>query len=173
MTSYPPSPMQTEGHTRFARAALTLATALVGAGPLTAQQPTSPSPAASAAVGATVRLSLDDALRLAEAQSPTIEVARSNVVPATGQRYQARSQVFPQLTASAAYNKTLESQFSSLSGTATPVDTTKPQLQALCTPNIPANATPDQRLAALAQASSCQSSSSLGFDLSKTSFGAK
>jgi outer membrane protein TolC len=163
--------MKTEGHIRFARAAFTLATALVCAGPLTAQQQP---PSAGAAVGATVRLSLDDALRLAEAQSPTIEVARSSVVRATGQRYQARSQFFPQLNATAAYNKTLESQFSSFSGTATPVDTTKPQLQALCTPNIPTNATPDQRLAALAQASSCASSTSgLGFDLSKTSFGAK
>src|SRR5262249_16807223 len=170
MTSYPPSPMQTEGHTRFARAALTLATALVGAGPLTAQQPTSPSPAASAAVGATVRLSLDDALRLAEAQSPTIEVARSNVVRATGQRYQARSQFFPQLNATAGYNKTLESQFSSFSAAA-PVDTT-PKAQAICAPNIPANATPDQRLAALSQASTCQSPPS-AFALSKTRFGAK
>src|SRR5262245_5341681 len=138
MTSYPPSPMKNEGHIRFARAAFTLATALatalVGAGPLTAQQQP---PSAGAAVGATVRLSLDDALRLAEAQSPTIEVARSNVVRATGQRYQARSQFFPQLNATAAYAKTLESQFSSFSGTATPVDTTKPQLQAVCAPNIP------------------------------------
>ncbi len=169
MTSYPPSHMKTEGHSRFARAVFTLATALVCAGPLSAQQPP---PAAGAAVGATVRLSLDDALRLAEAQSPQIEVARSSVVRATGQRYQVRSQFFPQLNATAGYNKTLESQFSSLSASPAPVDTT-PKLQALCTPAIPANATPDQRLAALSQASSCQSSTSgLGFDLSKTSFGA-
>jgi outer membrane protein TolC len=160
--------MKTEGLSRFARAVSALATALVCAGPLTAQQP----PAAGAAVGATVRLSLDDALRLAEAQSPQIEVARSNVVRATGQRYQVRSQFFPQLNATAGYNKTLESQFSSFSASPAPVDTT-PKLQALCTPNIPANATPDQRLAALAQSSSCQSSTSGGFDLSKTSFGAK
>jgi outer membrane protein TolC len=160
--------MQTEGQHRFARAAFALATALVCAAPLIAQQPST----AGAAVGATVRLSLDDALRLAEAQSQNIEVARSNVVRATGQRYQARSQFFPQLNATAAYGKTLESQFSSFSAAA-PVDTT-PKPQAICAPNIPANATPDQRLAALSQASTCQSSSSaLGFDLSKTSFGAK
>jgi outer membrane protein TolC len=44
----------------------------------------------------------------------------------------------------------------------------------LCTPEIPANATDAQRQAALAQASTCASSTSggLGFDLSKTSFGA-
>jgi outer membrane protein len=163
--------MKTEGHSRFARAAFALATALVCAGPLSAQQP--PPPTAGAAVGATVRLSLDDALRLAEAQSPNIEVARSSVVRANGQRYQVRSQFFPQLNATAGYNKTLQSQFSSFSASPAPVDTT-PKLQALCTPNIPANATPDQRLAALAQSSSCQSSTSgLGFDLSNTSFGAK
>jgi outer membrane protein TolC len=163
--------MKTEGHSRLARAVFALATALVCAGPLAAQQP--PPPAAGTAVGATVRLSLDDALRLAEARSPQIEVARSSVVRATGQRYQVRSQFFPQLNATAGYNKTLESQFSSFSASPAPVDTT-PKLEALCTPNIPANATPDQRLAALAQSSSCQSSTSaLGFDLSKTSFGAK
>ncbi len=162
--------MKTEGHSRFARAVFALAAALVRAVPLSAQQP---SPTAGAAVGATVRLSLDDALRLAEAQSPNIEVARSNVVRANGQRYQVRSQFFPQLNATAGYNKTLQSQFSSFSASPAPVDTT-PKLQALCTPNIPANATPDQRLAALAQSSSCQSSTSaLGFDLSNTSFGAK
>ena len=138
--------MKTEGHSRFARAAFALATALVCAGPLSAQQP--PPPAAGAAVGATVRLSLDDALRLAEAQSPNIEVARSSVVRANGQRYQVRSQFFPQLNATAGYNKTLQSQFSSFSAAPATVDTT-PKLQALCTPNIPANATPDQRLAAL------------------------
>jgi outer membrane protein TolC len=162
--------MKTEGHSRFARAAITLATALVCAGPLTAQQP----PAAGAAVGAPVRLSLDDALRLAEAQSQNIEIARSNVVRATGQRYQVRSQFFPQLNATAAYNRTLQSQFSSFSATATPVDTTKPKVQSVCAPNIPADATPDQRLAALSQATSCASASSgVGFDLSQTSFGAK
>lgn len=163
--------MKTAGKIRFARASFALASALVCAVPLVAQQPTTP--AAGAAVGATVRLSLDDALRLGEAQSQNIEVARSNVVRATGQRYQARSQMFPQLNATAGYNRTLQSQFSSFSATATTVDTT-PRLQAVCAPNIPANATPDQRLAALAQSASCQSSTSgVGFNLSQTSFGAK
>jgi outer membrane protein TolC len=45
---------------------------------------------------------------LAEAQSPNIEVARSNVVRANGQRYQVRSQFFPKLNATDGYNKTLE-----------------------------------------------------------------
>ncbi len=164
--------MKTVGHHRIARAVVTLATALACAGPLVAQQTT---PAASAAVGASVRLSLDDALRMGEAQSQNVEIARSSVVRANGQRYQARSQLFPQLNATAAYSRTLQSQFSSFSGTATAVDTTTPKVQAVCAPNIPADATPDQRLAALSQATTCQSSSSsaLGFNLSQTSFGAR
>ena len=161
--------MMTEGTHRFARATLALAAALASTASLNAQQPT---PAAGAAVGATVRLSLDDALRLAESQSQSIEVARSGVTRASGSRYQARSQYFPQLNATAGYTRTLESQFSSFASSSAPVDTT-PKPQSVCAPNIPANATPDQRLAALAQATTCQSSSGFGFDLGKTSFGAK
>ncbi len=161
--------MKTEGQHRIARGVVALALSLLCAGPLSAQQPT---PTASAGVGATVRLSLDDALRLGESQNQNIEIARSSVTRANGQHYQARSQYFPQLNATAGYSKTLQSQFSNLtSATVTPVDTT-PKVQAVCAPNIPANATPDQRIAALAQASTCQSSSGFGFNLSETSFGA-
>jgi outer membrane protein TolC len=158
--------MTTEGNRTLVRAALAFVATLAGAGQLAAQQP-----AAAAQVGATVRLSLDDALRLAETQSQGIEVARSGVTRASGQRYQARSQYFPQLNGTAGYTKTIESQFSGFTSSSAPVDTT-PKLQSVCAPNIPANATPDQRAAALAQAATCQASSGLGFDLSKTSFGA-
>ncbi|HEV8233304.1 MAG TPA: TolC family protein, partial [Gemmatimonadaceae bacterium] len=91
---------------------------------------------------ATQQLSLDDALRIAQAQSQTIELARAGVVRAVGQHYQARSQYFPQLNATVGYVKTLESQFAGFASSASKPDTTKP------------------------------SSSSSGFDLSKTSFGA-
>lgn len=135
----------------------------------TAQQPTAPAVSA----GAAISLSLDDALRIAQAQSQALEVARSGVVRASGQRLQARSQYFPQLNGTAGYTKTLKSQFSSFRSNPTPVDTaTGPRLESLCAPNIPAGATPEQRAAALAQAATCQSSSGAGFDLSKTSFGA-
>jgi outer membrane protein TolC len=159
--------MKTEGHSRFARAVFTLATALACAGPLSAQQ--LPPPAAGAAVGATVRLSLDDALRLAEAQSPNIEVARSNVVRANGQRYQVRSQFFPQLNATAGYNKTL-----GRSSRASPRLRRRSTRRRSCrrsAPEIPANATPDQRLAALAQFLLAIIHVGAGF--AKTSFGAK
>jgi outer membrane protein TolC len=152
--------------------AVALAIAVALAPTLQAQQPTS-----GATVGATVRLSLEDALQITQVQRQSIEVARAGVVRADGQRLQVRSQYFPQLNGVAAYTKTLQSQFSSFasSTTTTPVDSTKPKTEALCTPNIPANATSDQRLAALAQAASCSSasSSSGGLDLSRTSFGAK
>jgi len=75
----------------------------------TAQQPT------SARAGATVTLSLDDALKLVQTASQTIEVARAGVVRATGGKLQARSQYLPQLNATAGYTKTLKSQFSGFS----------------------------------------------------------
>jgi outer membrane protein TolC len=97
---------------------------------------------------ATVTLSLDDALRLVQTASQTIEVARAGVVRATGSRLQARSQYLPQLNATAGYTKTLKSQFSSFAGggASTP-DTTSGN-------------------------DSTRTGGAGGFDLSKTSFGA-
>ncbi len=129
---------------------LVLAFAAFSATSVDAQQPTT----TPARATATVSLSLDDALRIAQAASQPIEIARSGVVRANGVRLQARSQWLPQLNASAGYVKTLASQFSSFSaapsssnngtgtGTGTGTDTTK----------APA--------------------AGGGFDLSKTSFGA-
>jgi outer membrane protein len=134
-----------------------------------AQQPATPHPSGTA----TIRLSLDDALRLAQAQSQTVEIARAGVTRATGQRAQARSQYLPQLNGTAGYTKTLKSQFSSLAASPKPDTVVAPVVasQSLCAPFVPSNATPEARAAALAQAATCPSSG-LGFDLSKTSFGA-
>jgi outer membrane protein TolC len=124
--------------------------------------------------GGTVTLSLDDALRIAQTQSQAIDIAKAGVNRATGQRLQARSQVFPQLNASVGYGRTLQSQFSGFTATASPDTAPKPVAsQSLCTPFVPANATAAERQAALAQAATCPSTSGGGFDLSKTSFGAK
>jgi outer membrane protein TolC len=134
-----------------------------------AQQP-------AARSGAVVQLSLDDALRLAQATSQAVDIARAGVTRANGQALQARSQMLPQLNASAAYGRTLQSQFQSFSATATPVDTAPKPIasHSLCTPLIPANASAADRAAALAQAATCPAAASSGtFDLSKTSFGAK
>jgi outer membrane protein TolC len=116
------------------------------------------------------RMSLDDALRLAESQSEAVEVARAGVVRATGQRYQSRSQLLPQINGTAGYTRTLKSQFSGLVSAA--ADSGPPPPPALCAPTISANATQAERNAALAQATTCQSSGG-GFDFSKTGFGAE
>ena len=147
------------------RIALALAVATLGL-PMAAR-------AQQATAAASIHLSLDDALRIAQEQSQTVEIARAGVVRATGQRMQAHSQYMPQLNGTAGYTKTLKSQFSSFSSSTPAVDTTAPKTQSLCTPPISSNATPEQRAAALAQAATCPSASSgFGFDLSKTSFGA-
>jgi outer membrane protein len=155
---------------RFGRygAALLLAllTLALCAGNAAAQQAARP--------GGTVTLSLDDALRIAQQQSQAIDIAKAGVSRATGQRLQARSQAFPQLNASAGYGRTLQSQFSGFAAAASTDTTPKPAAsQSLCTPFVSATATAAERQAALAQATTCPSSSGGGFDLSKTSFGAK
>jgi outer membrane protein TolC len=70
-------------------------------------------------------LSHDEAVRIAETQSEAVPIAPAGVERAEGQQYQARSQRLPQLTGSAAYTRTLASQFS-VAGGSTAVDTTKP-----------------------------------------------
>lgn len=59
-------------------------------------------------------ISLGDALRLAESTSEALGIAQAGVERARGQHLQARSGYFPQLNASAAYTRAIESQFSSL-----------------------------------------------------------
>ncbi|HET8625421.1 MAG TPA: TolC family protein [Gemmatimonadales bacterium] len=56
-------------------------------------------------------LSLEQALELAEGASENVGIARAAVERARGERQQARSGYFPQLSGSATYTRTLESQF--------------------------------------------------------------
>jgi outer membrane protein len=120
--------------------------------------------------GTPVSLSLDDALRMAQQQSQTVEIARSGVTRAEGQRGLVRAQYLPQLNGTAGYTKTLKSQFSSFASSAPVRDSTVVATSSLCAPFVPSTASPAERAAALAQAATCQSAA--GFDLSKTSFGA-
>jgi len=141
----------------------------LAARPLGAQDTTSRAPATSAA--ASRRLSLEDALRAAETQSQTLQLARAGLTRAQGSVYQARSQYLPQLSGIASYQRTLRSQFQGFS-TGAPVDTTTtPRPQALCAQTIPANATQAEVQAALAQATTCQAASG-GFNFSSVGFGA-
>lgn len=77
-------------------------------------------PAAARAQGAAGpgQLSLADALRLAEQRSKTLKIAEASLSRAQGQRYQARSQLMPQVNGTAAYQRTLESQFQAISAKA-------------------------------------------------------
>jgi outer membrane protein len=118
-------------------------------------------------------ISLDEAVQIAESQSEAIRIARAGVQRAEGQRYQARSQRLPQLSASAGYTRTLASQFSVAEGPA--VDTTKP-----VPPPSPcdqylrdATATTDERLAGLEDANRCALGGNPFSSFGSLGFGAK
>jgi len=137
---------------------------------LSAQVPTAPRTTNAAARASNVRaVSLEDAIRLADKSSESVDIARAAVTRANGQQLIARSQFLPQLSGSVGYAKTLKSQFSGLSFAG---DTTTPTVESLCAPNLPANATPAQRQAALDQAQTCPPAGG-GIDFSKVGFGAK
>jgi outer membrane protein len=135
--------------------------------PLGAQQDTT----RGAMTVASRRLSLEDALHAAEAQSEAVQIARAGLTRAQGQWYQARSQYLPQLNATAAYARTLRSQFQGVSFGGGADTSATPTPQAICAPSIPANATPAEIQAALAQASTCQAAGG-GFNFSSVGFGA-
>jgi outer membrane protein len=120
-------------------------------------------------------ISLDEAVRHAEAQSEAIRIARAGVQRAQGQQYQARSQRLPQLNASASYTRTLASQFENIGGGGPPVDTTKP-----APPPTPCDqylrdvtATTAERLAGLEDASRCALGQNPFSSFGNLGFGAK
>ena len=137
-------------------------------------QVTQPSPTVRMTGAAPRAISLDEAVRLAEAQSEEIRIARAGVQRAQGQQYQARSQRLPQLNASASYTRTLASQFESLGG-AFPVDTTKPTPPpAPCDQYLrDASATTAERLAGLEDASRCSLGGNPFSSFGSLGFGAK
>jgi outer membrane protein TolC len=92
-------------------------------------------------------LTLEDALALAEARSEQMVIARAGVDRAESDQVRARSDLFPQLTASASYDRALASEFSGLFD------------EAVATPCDPFIANPsgsvDERLAELERAVDC------------------
>jgi outer membrane protein len=169
--------MTSDGSRRLAAALAAVLLAAASPPPARAQLPTS-----GAAAGPVRTLSLDDALRLAEGESETVRIARAGVTRARGQLLQARSQYLPQLNGTAAYTRTLQTQFSALQGDpapapppgtppAPPADTTS--FFQPCTRYLaPAGATSEQRLAALEAFSRCQSGGAGGIDFTRVGFGA-
>ncbi len=120
-------------------------------------------------------ISLDEAVRTAEAQSEAIRIARAGVQRAQGQQYQARSQRLPQLNGSASYTRTLASQFD-VGGSEEPVpDPNKP-----APPPTPcdqylrdATATTAERLAGLEDANRCALGQNPFSSFGNLGFGAK
>ena len=111
-----------------------------------------PRPAAADTAGA-ITLSLTDAVRLAEQKSHDVRIARAGVTRARGLELQVASQLLPQLFGSAAYTKTLRSQFSALASPDTTTSTSPPGPcdQYLRDPS----ATTAERLAGLENAQRC------------------
>jgi outer membrane protein len=123
-------------------------------------------------IGTRREISLDEAVRIAEAQSEAVRIARAGVQRAEGQQYQARSQRLPQLSGSASYTRTLASQFAVA---APAVDTTKPTPPpAPCDQYLrDATATNDERLAGLEDASRCALGGNPFSSFGSLGFGAK
>jgi outer membrane protein TolC len=116
--------------------------------------------AAPAATGGGARparpLTLEEALGLALRSSESVRIAEAGLLRARGQFSQARAQGLPQLNATAAYQKQLQNQFQALQNAQPAAPPVTPQTPvALCAPQIPVNATPEERAAALARAQSC------------------
>ncbi len=100
-----------------------------------------------------ITLTLADAVKLAELNSHDVSIARAGVMRARGQELQLSSQLLPQLFGSAAYTKTLRSQFSALASPDTSTTTSPPGPcdQYLRDPS----ATTAERLAGLEDAQLC------------------
>jgi len=102
------------------------------------------------------RLSLGQALELAEQRSEAVGLARSDIARNEGLRRQARSGYFPQLNGTAVYQRTLRSQFSTFASDTTSTDTTTSS--ARCAAFTPDPTLPiEQRLDSLEGAVSCAS----------------
>ena len=100
-------------------------------------------------------LTLVQALDIAERQSETVGIAREELARAEGDRRRARSAYFPQLSGSASYTRTLQSQFSALdAGTDTTSGPVEPCSEFVPQPGL----TIEQRLDSLESAVACASS---------------
>jgi outer membrane protein len=99
-------------------------------------------------------LSLEQALTIAGKESEAVAVARAGIEAARGEQRRARSEFFPQVSGSASYTRTLETQFAALTedGDAP----SGPPAPTSC-PTFVSNpaATPEERLAALEEAVEC------------------
>lgn len=124
-----------------------LAAALALAGPALAQQPVS--------TEARRALTLDEALRLAEDASETVQVARAGLTRSRGETLRARSEGLPQLSGSLSYSRALASEFQGIGG-GTPDTVIGPPPPQNCGRYTPNPALPiEQRIDSLENAVNC------------------
>jgi outer membrane protein TolC len=108
-------------------------------------------------------MSLAEAVRTALSKSEAVRIAQAGVLRARGEVDEALSAWFPQVTGTAAYTRTLQTQYTSLAkATATPADTAHPSQVALCSPPIDSLSSPGQRQAAFNAAMSCPNNNGFG-----------
>ena len=119
--------------------------------------------------GSAQALSLEEALRLATHRSETIRIAEAGLRRARGQQMEARSALYPQVTGTLGYTRTLASQFEALADG-------PPDMRPICQPFTAPGSGPvtDERLRnienALQIASDCRPTG--GIDFSEAGFGA-
>ena len=162
-------------------AGVAIAATAVLASPVAPRALAAQQPAPARAVSGTPRaLSLDEAMRIAERESESVQIARSGVDRARGQLMQARSQYLPQLNGSLQYTRTLKSQFSALQTSQPTPGPDVPPAPARdtatyftpCTRYLAApGATEAERLSGLETFSRCSSGG--GIDFTKVGFGSK
>jgi len=123
-------------------------------------------PLGAQAADSTRRMSLDDALTMAESRSEDIAIAEAGVERARGQEVKAHSGYWPQISGSLTYTRTLKSIFQNFA-----VDTTGGPPS--CNAFHPNPSSPlDQRVALLEQALGCApSSGNLFSEFSSVGFG--
>jgi outer membrane protein len=97
-------------------------------------------------------LTLAEALEIAEKRSETVGIARAGLSRAEGERQQARSSYFPQLSGSASYQRIIESQFANFDVESDSAAAPAP----VCNRFVPQPGLPiDQRLDSLERAVEC------------------
>jgi len=160
-------------------AAAAVFTPILHVRPLAAQQPTPARNTGTNAATTPRSLSLDEALRIAERESESIQIARAAVDRARGTQQQARSQYLPQLNGSLQYTRTLKSQFEVLQNSAPEPGPDVPPIPSRdtatyfqpCTRYLAAaGAGQVERVAGLEAFAQCSSGG--GIDFTKVGFGA-
>jgi outer membrane protein len=119
-------------------------------------------------------ISLAEAVRIAVTRSEAVQIAQAGIVRARGQVAEARALFFPQLSGTAGYTRTLQTQYSAFNKAFRTSDTTATaasDLTALCAPHIDSLSTPGQRQAAFNAAQSCPGATN-GLNFSSVGFGA-